>query len=283
MRVLDLMTTAGGSRPNEDRAGHCGTLAWVIDGATDLYHDAALPADRDVTWLVDYVCGRLAELGAEGYRGPAARLLADVADQVAARQRASGFPSGRLPPACSLAVVVDLGRSFEVARVGDATAVVTGDQSMLLVTDFFERRERAAVAVQHSQTDAQVRAALLRRREHTMTAGDVESVFSGHPSRRLRPHVRAGTWQGVEHLLLCTDGFARLVTDYAVYGDWPAAVAAARVDGLAGLEKLLRECERGPTGTAAGRFKRADDAAALLLAPDPAASTVPQLGGIREV
>lgn len=281
MQVLDLISTAGSGRANEDRAGHCGTLAWVIDGATDLYQDAALPGSRDVVWLVDYVGGRLAEFGAGGYRGPTARLLADLADQVAAQQRASAFPNGRLPPACSLAVVVDQGDSFEVARVGDATTVVTGDQPMLLATDFFDRRERAAAAVQHGQTDAQVRASMLRRREHTMTAGDVESVFSGHPSRQLRPHSRMGMWKGVEHILLCTDGFARIVTDYAVYGDWPAAMAAAQVDGLAGLEKLLRECEQDSTSIAAGRFKRADDAAALLLAPDQAAGTEPKRGGFR--
>jgi hypothetical protein len=72
MRVHDMITTAGGPRPNEDRAGHRGSLAWVIDGATDLYDDAALPAERDVHWLVDFVTEHLAEAGARGYRGQAA-------------------------------------------------------------------------------------------------------------------------------------------------------------------------------------------------------------------
>jgi hypothetical protein len=67
---------------------------------------------------------------------------------------------------------------------------------------------------------------------------------------------------------LCTDGFARLVTDYDLYGDWQAAVEAVRTDGLPYLEKLLRESEQRPPDGGRRRFKRADDVAAVLIAPD---------------
>lgn len=193
MRVQGMITTAGGTCPNEDRVGFHGTLAWVIDGATDLYDDAALPAERDVHWLVDFVVERLTEAGARGYRGSAAVLLEDVAEQACRQQEAYGFPTDRLPPACSIAILIDQGDRYEIARIGDATAVVArGDGVTVLTTDFFDRREAAAVRDQRNGgTAAQVRAAIVRRRLYTMTAGDVESVFSGHPQRQVRPHTSA--------------------------------------------------------------------------------------------
>ncbi|MFY1635194.1 hypothetical protein ACN27F_18285 [Solwaraspora sp. WMMB335] len=103
-----------------------------------------------------------------------------------------------------------------------------------------------------------------QRRRHTMTSGDVESVFSGHPQRRLVPHRITADWAGTGHILLCTDGFARLVTDYQLCPGWSEVVAEARERGLAYLEKLIRQTESDPT-VSGDRFKRADDVAAVLI------------------
>lgn len=269
MRIREMISAAGGTHTNEDRAGHHGGLAWVIDGATDLYDDAALPAERDVHWLVDFVAEHLAEAGAGGYRGRISALLERIAELVCRQQAAYGFPTDRLPPACSIAVAVDRGATYEITRVGDTTAIVTGHRVRALATDFFDRREGAAVNGQRSGDPAdQVRTAMIQRRLHTMTAGDVESVFSGHPRRQLRPFTLTGSWTGVEHILLCTDGFARLVNDYALFRDWEQVVVLARCRGLAYLEKLIRDVERSPTAGPAMRFKRSDDVSAILLSPE---------------
>lgn len=270
MRVHDMITTAGGERPNEDRVGRRGTVAWVIDGATDLYDDAALPAERDVHWLVDFVAEHLTEAGERAYRGPGAALLESIAERVCRQQKAYGFPGDRVPPACSVAVAVDRGDTYEITRIGDATAVVlSGERVTVLATDFFDRREGAAVRDQrYGQTAAQARAAMMRRRLYTMTAGDVESVFSGHPDRQLRPHTVGGAWTEADQLLMCTDGFARLISDYALLPDWRRVVTDGRHHGLAYLEKLLRDVERSPASEAGARFKRSDDVAAILLSPE---------------
>ena len=265
MKVGEAITTAGGPRANEDRVGHRGTLAWVIDGATDLYADAALPADSDVQWLVDTIGERLVRAGADDYRGSAASLLTSIAGHVANEQMALSFPAGRVPPACSIAVCVDQGTGYDLARIGDATAVVVGARPVVLSTDYFDRREAAAVATRESAADRVV-AAMHQRRLHTMTSGDVESVFSGHPDRRLRPHTARGDWATAECILLCTDGFARLITDYGLYSSWSGVMTDARDRGLHYLEKLIRDVENAPGG-GGGRFKRADDIAALLLTP----------------
>lgn len=268
MTVRDMITTAGGMRANEDRAGHAGSLAWVIDGATDLYDDAALPADRDVGWLVDVVAERLHEAGTACYQGSGSALLDDIAQQVCDQMTAHAFPAGRVPPACSLVIAVDRGDSYEITRIGDATAAVSGTTTELLGTDFFDLREARAVAAQQAGAASdQVTAGKHQRRLETMTAGAVESIFSGHPDRVLRPYTITGEWRTTRGVLLCTDGFARLVTDYGLYVQWSDVIADALDKGLAYQEKLLRDTEATRAQTRAGRFKNAEDVAAVLLTP----------------
>ncbi|MFV2025215.1 protein phosphatase 2C domain-containing protein [Micromonospora sp. LOL_028] len=263
MKIRDSVTTAGGARSNEDRVGHAGSLAWVIDGATDLYDDAALPAERDVVWLVDLVGALLTESGTDGYQGSGADLLERIAVEVHRQQEAYGFPSDRMPPACSIGLCVDRGDGFELTRIGDATAVIDGDTTRVLATSYFDGREAAAVRARETDP-AMVVAAMQQRRRHTMTSGDVESVFSGHPQRRLVPHRITADWAGTGHILLCTDGFARLVTDYQLFAGWSEVVAEARERGVAYLGKLIRQTESDPA-VGGDRFKRADDVAAVLI------------------
>ncbi|GAB3806531.1 protein phosphatase 2C domain-containing protein [Micromonospora zhanjiangensis] len=265
MKVLDMLTTAGGVGANEDRVGCRGPLAWVIDGATDLYEEAALPADSDVLWLVDTLARHLDSAGTRGYRGSATELLTEISEIVAREQSALGFPVDRVPPACSVALLVDRGSRYDVTRIGDATAVIVGRVPGLLATGYFDRREAAAVGT--GEVDQRrIRSAMQERRLHTMTSGDVESVFSGHQKRKLRPHCLVGDWSDVDDILLCTDGFARLVTDYGIYQSWSDVVSDGRAHGLSYLEKLIRGVEAGAEGHS-GRFKRSDDVAALLLTP----------------
>lgn len=272
MWVRDAITSAGGDRVNEDRVGYAGQLAWVIDGATDLYADTTLPADSDVLWLVDTIAEQLRQADADGPVADLPGLLETVAQHVCRQLDVLGFPADRVPPACSLAVATDQGGTFAVARVGDATAVVAGAEPVVLATGFFDRREAAAVGAQRAgQPPDQVRAGQHGRRLQTMIDGGPESVFSGHPRRVLRPHTLTRTWAGTLAVLLCTDGFARLVTDHGLYVTWDALIADAVEKGLGYLEKLLRDTETDPEAGAAaagrGRFKAADDAAAVLLVP----------------
>ncbi|MDG4832923.1 hypothetical protein O7627_26980 [Solwaraspora sp. WMMD1047] len=75
-------------------------------------------------------------------------------------------------------------------------------------------------------------------------------------------------WRDAELILLRTDGFARLVTDYGKYDQWVDLVADARERGMAYLEKLIRDVESDPPDGVT-RFKRADDVVAVLLTRDP--------------
>jgi hypothetical protein len=67
------------------------------------------------------------------------------------------------------------------------------------------------------------------------------------------------------HLLLASDGFLALVTDYGAYSA-EAVLEAALTKGLGALGEELRAIEDGdPEGRKYPRFKKCDDATAVLL------------------
>ena len=66
-------------------------------------------------------------------------------------------------------------------------------------------------------------------------------------------------------VLLVSDGFLALASDYDRY-DIAALMRAARTKGLKGLGAEIREIEaQDPNGARFPRFKKSDDATALLL------------------
>jgi len=114
-------------------------------------------------------------------------------------------------------------------------------------------------------TGADARIALLGRRQKYITGVHAEGVFSGHPDAVLRIHSTTLGWDGIEHVLLCTDGFARAVGEYGLYPDWPSLVRHAVEDSLASVAKTIRDYEHDPCLEAShAHFKNSDDLAAVL-------------------
>lgn len=275
LRILDTVCEPGGGKPNEDRLGFVSDAAWVIDGATDLQAEPFLPAFNDVHYLVDAVDKGLAD---------AVRASADV-DSVLTELSASvgweiqqlSFPADRVQPTCSLGLVVDHGDTVELVRIADTTLVAVGPGAgsdtgvRELSTTFFDQREMDALSVAGSGglDSRDVREAMLRRRREYMTGVHPEGVFSADPAAVLRIHRARLDWREVRHVLVCSDGFARAITDYGLYPGWAELVDAAVRDSLAAVAKAIRAVERGPDAGATRRhFKRSDDLAAVLCAKD---------------
>ena len=92
---------------------------------------------------------------------------------------------------------------------------------------------------------------------HWLFSPDVKAA--SHVSRRLMK-VQPGS-----EILLLTDGFLALASDYGAYSA-DSLMAAAQGKGLAALGAELRAIEAGdPGGDRFPRFKTSDDATALLL------------------
>jgi hypothetical protein len=271
MKIIDQVTSPGGQRPNEDRLGYAGRLAWVIDGATDLESDAFLPAGSDVQWLVDRLGERLAETGALGTSDGAEDLLCSLSAGIGDEIASLGFPSGRIHPTCSIGLLLAGDDRWELTRIGDPTCLAFGAETVELSTGFFGRREAQAVGrAKSGGLDQEAnRRGIVKRRQEYIEGRLEESVFSGHPSARLRIHSAVGDPRRTDYVLLCTDGFARAVVDYGLYPDWNTLERDALERGLAAVVETLRQYEkdRARTGAPGGsaHFKKTDDATALMV------------------
>lgn len=270
LSILDSVSEAGSSaKPNEDRVGSGRNAAWVLDGATDVYPEPFLPAHNDVHYLVDRLGDLLADRARHEIGTGAEPLLSSLAAEVCRDIAAHGFPGNRTHPTCSLGLLLDHGDSVELARIGDTTIVTSGAAGVELSTTFYNHREAAAVAAAGptglSGPDA--RAALLRRRHEYITGAHPEGVFSGHPDALLRTYSTSVPWGDASHVLLCTDGFARAITDYKLFRDWRELIQSTLDDSLGTIAKAIREAEQHPDAeSSTAHFKKSDDIAAVLCA-----------------
>lgn len=268
-RILDSVSEAGGTKPTEDRIGSSPHAAWVLDGATDVYAEPFLPAHNDVHYLVDRLSALLSDRTQHGADTAAVPLLDQLAAQVGHDLAEHAFPSERTHPTCSVGLLLDHGDTLELARIGDTTLVAVGADTIELSTTFYNQREAAAVAAAGPAglSGTEARAALLRRRHEYITGAHPEGVFSGHPDAHLRTHAALVPWRDASHVLLCTDGFARAVTDYELFPDRPTLINAALGESLAAIAKAIRDAEHHPdSASVAAHFKRSDDLAAVLCA-----------------
>jgi Protein phosphatase 2C len=274
MKIIDQISSPGGERVNEDRLGYVGGLAWVLDGATDLEKDAFLPGASDVLWLVDRVGELLTEHGRASDENDPVHLLRTISHRIGTEMADLRFPADRIHPTCSVGLLVAARGELRMARIGDPSCVATGTAGPAeLSTGFFGQREAEAVARGGTGglDDDENRRGIVRRRQQYIEGALEESVFSGHPRAGLQ--IRTSTLRAdrFEHVVLCTDGFARAVVDYRLYPDWPGLVASALADGLASVLDRIRHHENnppeGPGGARSTHFKKSDDVTALLIRP----------------
>lgn len=279
LTLVETISLAGDrSKQNDDVAGAYGAFAWVIDGATDLAPTPISPWASDAAWLAYQIHSEISrnaphtDVSEQRMRG----LLWQASMQAKLAFDAFGGADERWKkPTASVLVVgeaeggllgIDLGDSRCFALDADGVGYSAGS------------RENGTDDEQQRARDASKRsgALALLRDAHTLTM--LRAVRARHnlPENGywvfgLQPecadHARYWTLalKRPAHVLLCTDGFSALVDRYKVY-DAGSLVRAALDKGLQELGRELRAIETADAGGAAHpRFKKSDDATAVLL------------------
>lgn len=284
LTLVEAISLAGDrNKQNDDAYGAAGAAAWVIDGATDLHSTPYTNYPSDAAWIATELnASLLHHLIAENPAGVTSETLREEF-RIASESLYSSFTLGltdrdverwALPTASVLAVSdhdgelvgADLGDSRCFALDADGAAYSAGSREN--GTD--DERERARAASQRAGAPASLRdpdtMTMLRavRAQHNLPGGTYW-VFGVQPE--CADHARVWTLplKRPAHVLLCTDGFSALVDRYQVY-DAGSLVKAALDKGLQELGRELRAIETADAGGAAHpRFKRSDDATAVLL------------------
>lgn len=273
LRHLDHVSWPGSaSRPNEDACGSAGSFAWVIDASIAPGSPCAMGQGSDAAWLAGFSSRMFGELAPEAKDGAA--LIAEVA----ARARAA-FGDLQRPalswPVAALSLVRSTPGRLQVWSLGDVSAYLRRPSESVEVVGLgralraFERGEaerllretgsRPGEVAGHPAFRAWLAAMRLKAAEHGLVLFGLEPL----EARRI-PH-RTVPAPPETMVLLASDGFAALVDLYAAYDPDSLMMAALRL----GLEPLVREARAieaaDPDAERFPRFKRSDDATALLL------------------
>ena len=277
LQLIDSLSLPGDTaRPNEDAFAHAGNFAAVFDGATGLGENL-LPGPSDAQWIARFGARRLAAHAADGIGNPREwlRHAATETERSFAGLRRRAPASNYEIPFASMMCAALRKDAIEALWFGDCALLVRQpDGEVLIVGDTMQARpqERARVrAVAADQAPAASTGVheqflpALRASRNTVNTATGNWLFA--PDAACADHAsshRVSVAPGAM-LLLASDGFLALISDYERY-DASSLIVAAETGGLESLGTELREIEASdPDGALFPRFKKSDDATALLL------------------
>ena len=274
--LIDSLSLPGdAAKANEDSSGHDANAAVVLDGATPL-GDGLMPGPSDAAWIAHFGARRiLAHL--RGGDGPRKALRAALADTQKSFEALRRMPPQDVwqTPCASMMLAAQAEEGLEFLWFGDCAALLKqGDGPVTVIGETFDKRAAEAARAQTIAREKKLSPAAglsrpeflgtLRATRNRINSGsywlfspDVKAA--AHVSRRVIKAAPGST------LLLATDGFLALASDYGAYSA-DSLMTAAQEKGLAALGEELRAIEAGDSGgDKFPRFKRSDDATALLL------------------
>jgi serine/threonine protein phosphatase PrpC len=280
VKLLEQLSLPGDpTKPNEDSFACLDHAALVLDGATPL-GPALLPGPSDAAWIAQFGARRLSAHLKDGDAPEDAlrHALQDAEKSFAGLQRAPVREKWQTPCA-SMMMAVQLrrdrrGSQIEFLSFGDCTALIEQDGKIEIVGDAIAKRRAEAGRARRAAKDKNLSSVLgvhrpeiepLLRAARNRINSASNWLFS--PDARAAKHVarRTATLAEGARLLLASDGFLALVSDYDAY-DIAGLMQAASGKGLAALGEELRAIEKNDAaGTRFFRFKASDDATALLL------------------
>jgi hypothetical protein len=276
LEVLDSVSIPGNpEKPNDDAFAHIDGAAVVMDGATGL-GDQLMPGKSDAAWLAAFGARRLMAYARDGAspREAVAAALFDAQTSFEALRKRPPADTWEMPFA-SMMLVAENAQGVEALWFGDCAALVKrGDAPVEIVGDALEKRRNEArrvaeLAERHGLSPAagvnrpEYLGALRKARNSVNTDGH----WAFGPDVCAADHVAGQKLDAPKGtlVLLCSDGFLALASDYNAY-DADGLVAAARSKGLKALCAELRAIERDDAeGRKFPRFKTSDDTTALLL------------------
>lgn len=279
LQLLDQLSLPGDpAKPNEDFLAQGKGAALVMDGATPL-GDGLMPGPSDAAWIAQFGARRLmAHLGnGDGTRKALRSALTDAEKSFKALRR---HPPAEMwqTPCASMMLAVPADSGVECLWYGDCAALLKrGETAVTVIGETFDKRAAEAMRAKLIAKEKDLSPASginrpefigsLRAVRNRVNSGNYwlfspDARAASHVSRRV---IKAGPGA---LLLLATDGFLALASDYGVYSA-DSLMEAALTKGLAAMGEELRAFEAGDTGGEKfARFKKSDDATALLLQLD---------------
>lgn len=271
-----LSIPADPAKANEDAFAADEQAAIVFDGATGLGENL-LPGPSDAAWIAQFGARRLMAHLRDGDEPKEAlrHALADAEKSFAGLRKRPPKEVYEIPFASMMFVSAD-DDGFTALWFGDCAALVLRpDCALEVVGEAFDKRAAEAQRVKMlAEAKGLAPAAGLTRAEilpHIRAGRNKVNTDAG--GWLFAPDVCAADHVACKHVeapsgsvvLLCSDGFLALASDYGAY-DGPGLIAAAQEKSLQALSLELRALEESDAeGRKFPRLKKSDDATAILL------------------
>jgi hypothetical protein len=277
LELVDSLSLPGNpEKANDDAFAYRETAAIVLDGATGL-GERLLPGPSDAAWLARFGANRIMSYIGEGARPQEAvtAALFDADTSFAQLRQREPVERYEIPFASMMLLVAESG-ALECLWYGDCAALIGHpDGRVAIIGEAIEKRAREARQVKKLSESKGLQAASVSTREEFLPAlrsarnlvntGKVGYLFG--PEVIAADHAQSAriTAGPGTQVLLVSDGFLALASDYGRY-DIAGLLAAATTKGLAALMRELRDIEENdPDGSQFPRFKKSDDATAVLV------------------
>jgi serine/threonine protein phosphatase PrpC len=279
LAISDSSSHAGGTH-NDDCWGSASTAVWILDGATALSQERLFPAaPSDAQWFVSAVDSELRNADWSRATKP---LLQAVMQGV--RRRFQLEAVGRIEqvslwPVASFALIRICGGGVEFVNLGDCrilwrspngSSVTSFGSSRVTELDASVVREMQRLHREGYTSHELVRKAVLPMIEANRNLKNApEGYWILDITGAGVPHVQTTVVEAadVERVLLCTDGYYRLVDTYHKRTDQSLLSESVNI-GVSAMIREIREIERRDEHCLEfPRIKPSDDATAVLAFP----------------
>jgi hypothetical protein len=274
--ILDTLSIPGdANKPNDDAFGHSDSAAVVLDGATSL-GEPLMPGDSDAAWIAHFGARRLMAHLRDG-DAPLDALrhaLGDTHKSFDALRRHPPKEKWQTPSA-SMMLATAVPDGIETLLFGDCCAIVRHKDSRIeIVGEAFDKRaDESRRVAQLAKQMGLAPASGANRPEYLPALRAARNRINSGRHWSFSPDAQAADHAAQAHVaaapdaivLLATDGFLALASDYGRYTAH-TLIEAALTKGLGALGDEVREIEEAdPQGHKHPRFKKSDDATAVLL------------------
>lgn len=255
------------TRPNDDRFGATSQRAWVVDGATDLGDPGLLGNQGGAAWLSSTASLGFAISDATDLRVACADMFAFVQARFERERKRELRARWELPKAAFAAAELGEDR-LHVAWAADCPILLHRADGPIWCTGApdtsGEVADAAALGIGHGAAPVLAGEVLEDRRAQRMRADHAALSPDPEAVARITQYDSFAIEPGDE-LLLMSDGFSALVSDYGRY-DTAGFWAEIKTRGLMELAQELRDIEREDKACSHfPRFKVSDDATAIWL------------------
>lgn len=267
---VEAISLAGDrAKQNDDALGHAHGRAWVIDGATDLQDKKFTGAASDAAWIAHFANAQFHAAGGGTLRD-IVRDASEAATEAYARI-AGAAPEKWMSPIASLLMAEETSEGVAGLHLGDCRMFALDADGNVFEggppVDVADAEAKLAAQQQDAdkpllRRDSTI--AMLRQMRGSLNQAGASWTFGLDPACADNAKTWALTLKRPAHVLLMTDGFSALADRYGAYTQG-GLVQAALTRGLQELGRELRAIEDADAGSKYPRFKKSDDATAVLM------------------